>query len=197
MNRINKLIPKFPSDIVYDTLQSPVGLLLILASEKGIHGILWEHEATADECKNKLQHYSQNPKQAIIIKTKKQLNEYFSGKRKSFDLPVVLAGTPFQIQAWQELSKIPYGETISYAEQATRLGNKNKARAVGLANGLNPISIIIPCHRVIGSNGCLTGFGGGLDNKQFLLHLEKIKHVAPQCIDTLPSLKEGVLQRGG
>lgn len=106
-------------------------------------------------------------------KTKKQLNEYFQGKRKIFDLPLVYNGTEFQIQTWKQLIKIPYAKTISYAEQAERIGNKNKARAVGLANGLNPISIIIPCHRVIGSNGHLVGFGGGLEKKSFLLKLEQ------------------------
>ena len=91
-----------------------------------------------------------------------EIYEYFIGKRKRFSLPLVLEGSDFQVKAWNLLQTIPYGETISYGDQATKLGNKNKARAVGLANGLNPISIIIPCHRVIGSDGKLTGFAGGL-----------------------------------
>ena len=105
--------------------------------------------------------------------TKKQLEEYFKGKRRLFDVPVVIKGTDFQMQVWEELLKIPYAETISYGEQATRIGDKNKARAVGMANGFNPISILIPCHRVIGSNGHLVGFGGGLDKKAWLLTHEQ------------------------
>ncbi|MEM9103266.1 MAG: methylated-DNA--[protein]-cysteine S-methyltransferase [Pseudomonadota bacterium] len=173
MKRIKKLLSKLPSEAVYDTMTSPVGLLLIFVSNKGIHSILWEHEVDRNECKSMLKRYRQCSKQEIIVKTKQQLKEYFAGKRKAFDIPLCLDGTPFQIKAWQELYKIPYGQTISYGEQAARLGNKNKARAVGLANGLNPISIIMPCHRVIGSSGHLTGFGGGLKNKKFLLQLEK------------------------
>ncbi|MCP4494344.1 MAG: methylated-DNA--[protein]-cysteine S-methyltransferase [Gammaproteobacteria bacterium] len=97
----------------------------------------------------------------------------FSGKRKVFDLPLVINGTHFQTQAWQQLLKIPYGQTITYGEQAKRMGDKNKARAVGMANGYNPISIVIPCHRVIGSNGKLVGFGGGIERKALLLQLER------------------------
>ena len=93
----------------------------------------------------------------------------------TFDIPLCGHGTPFQKQVWKELSKIPYGQTISYGEQAKRLGDKNKARAVGLANGCNPISIIVPCHRVIGCKGHLTGFAGGLESKKYLIDLERNK----------------------
>jgi len=106
-------------------------------------------------------------------KQKKQLTEYFAGERKIFDLPLVLNGTAFQILAWKQLMKIPYAQTISYAEQAEKIGDRKKARVVGMANGLNPIPIIIPCHRVIGSNGQLTGFAGGMDKKTYLLNFEK------------------------
>src|SRR5262249_3392103 len=140
---------------------------------QGIHSILWESEANLDACKVILNNYEHNSEHEMITKTKQQLTEYFAGNRKVFNLPLCFAGTAFQIQTWQELYKIPYGETISYQEQARRLGDKNKARAVGMANGQNPIPIIVPCHRVIGSNGHLTGFGGGLDNKAILLQLEK------------------------
>jgi len=94
-------------------------------------------------------------------------------QRHVFDLPLVLKGTDFQIQTWKQLLNIPYGQTISYTEQAGKIGDRNKARAVGMANGLNPILIIIPCHRVIGSSGHLVGFGGGLDKKAYLLKLEQ------------------------
>lgn len=115
----------------------------------------------------------ENSSEKTIIKTKQQLNEYFDGKREMFNIPLAINGTDFQKQAWQELQKIPYGETISYGEQAQRIGDRKKARAMGMANGRNPISIIIPCHRVIGANGSLTGFGGGIDRKAYLLEMEQ------------------------
>jgi methylated-DNA-[protein]-cysteine S-methyltransferase len=102
----------------------------------------------------------------------KQLDEYFAGERRAFELPLAPSGTAFQQQVWRELTQIPYGETISYAELACRVGNPRASRAVGLANGANPLPIIVPCHRVIGANGSLTGFGGGLDMKRHLLELE-------------------------
>jgi methylated-DNA-[protein]-cysteine S-methyltransferase len=103
---------------------------------------------------------------------KRQLEEYFGGQRKQFDIEMIMAGTPFQQSVWQALQEIPYGETASYADIAARIGNPKAVRAVGAANGCNPIAIVVPCHRVIGSNGSLTGFGGGLDTKQYLLQLE-------------------------
>ena len=101
--------------------------------------------------------------------TAKQLAEYFAGKRKTFDLVLAPKGTPFQLAVWNELTKIEYGDTISYAELAFRIGRPAAVRAVGAANGANPIPLIIPCHRVIGSNGTLTGYGGGIERKQWLL----------------------------
>ena len=105
----------------------------------------------------------------------KQLDEYFDGKRQDFDLPLRPAGTEFQRQVWQALQQIPYGETWSYGKLAKHVGTPNAYRAVGAANGINPIPVIIPCHRVIGSNGKLTGFGGGLEAKAFLLNLESLQ----------------------
>jgi methylated-DNA-[protein]-cysteine S-methyltransferase len=104
---------------------------------------------------------------------KEQLAAYFRGDLQAFDLPLAPAGTPFQRRVWQELARIPYGETISYGELARRVGNPKAARAVGLANGQNPLPIIVPCHRVIGSDGRLTGYGGGLPRKEALLALER------------------------
>ena len=101
------------------------------------------------------------------------MREYFAGRRKSFNLRLAPEGTPFQLQVWEQLQAIPYGRTISYGELACRIGNPSASRAVGLANGSNPIAIVIPCHRVIGANGKLTGFGGGLDVKEKLLALER------------------------
>jgi methylated-DNA-[protein]-cysteine S-methyltransferase len=102
-----------------------------------------------------------------------QLRDYFAGNRTEFDLPLEPAGTTFQLAVWHALREIPYAETINYGQLATRIGNRNASRAVGLANGRNPISIVVPCHRVIGANGSLTGYGGGLDRKRALLDLER------------------------
>lgn len=171
--KIKSTLQLLPADATYDRMNSPVGELLIIASLKGLHAVVWDiisdHPIAAEAIRLLKQVKNSN----IITETKKQLTEYFAGKRKIFDLPLSPQGTAFQIQAWQQLSAIPYAETISYGEQAKRLGDKNKSRAVGMANGCNPISIIIPCHRVIGSNGKLVGFAGGLDKKSYLLNLEK------------------------
>lgn len=110
---------------------------------------------------------------AFLAETERQLSEYFSGKRREFDLPLAPEGTPFQLAVWQALQTIPYGHTCSYGEIAEKIGNPKAARAVGMANNKNPISIIVPCHRVIGANGALTGYGGGIDIKKFLLEIEK------------------------
>ena len=115
----------------------------------------------------------------LFIEARKQLEAYFTGELIEFDLPLAMRGTEFQKQVWQELQTIPYGVTISYGELAQRVGNPNSSRAVGAANGRNPISIIVPCHRVIGSNGKLTGYGGGMERKEWLLaHESKRKQFA-------------------
>ena len=163
----------FPKNASYAEMDSPVGKLTIVTSPQGLHAIFWDKDRERPEYKNMIKALSNSENNKTFLKTKKQLKEYFQGKRKTFDIPLVLNGTEFQIQAWKELNKIPYAQTISYGEQAARLGDKKKARAVGMANGQNPISIIIPCHRVIGASGKLTGFGGGLDKKVKLLELEK------------------------
>ena len=164
---------QLPDDAVYASMDSPVGQLTIVASTKGVYRIAWMHEVKSEPVRlilASLKHQDQHP---MIIKIKQQLQEYFHGQRKVFELPVCFIGTAFQLQAWQALREIPYGQTISYGEQAKRLGDAKKARAVGMANGANPVSIIVPCHRVIGSNGTLTGFGGGLNNKARLLEIEQ------------------------
>ena len=113
------------------------------------------------------------PSEAPFAAARKQLTEYFAGRRRTFDLPLKLSGTEFQLRVLDELQRIPYGETTSYGDIAKRIGRPSAVRAVGAANGRNPIPIIVPCHRVIGSNGSLTGFGGGLGAKQTLLRLEE------------------------
>jgi methylated-DNA-[protein]-cysteine S-methyltransferase len=162
-----------PENATYDEMSSPVGRLTIITSSQGLHAVLWENDRANPTVEKIISSLKKSENEPTIIQTKMQLTEYFHGKRKIFDLPLVLNGTDFQIQVWKQLISIAYSMTISYAEQAEKIGDKNKARAVGTANGLNPISIIIPCHRVIGSNGHLTGFGGGLQKKAFLLQLEK------------------------
>jgi len=165
LEKAMKNIKHLPKTAVFDEMQTPAGLLKIIVSEQGIHAIYWAHESIED--------ISRDPRHPWILKTKQQLDEYFKGSRKIFDLLLLPIGTDFQIKVWQVLREIPHGQAIPYGEQARRLGNKNKARAVGMANGQNPIPIIIPCHRVIGANGKLTGFSGGLDNKAWLLAHEK------------------------
>jgi methylated-DNA-[protein]-cysteine S-methyltransferase len=118
------------------------------------------------------------PQADVLAEAERQLGEYFAGTRTEFDLPLAMPGTAFQQRVWAGLREIPYGETISYGELARRLGQPNASRAVGLANGRNPISIIVPCHRVVGSTGRLTGYGGGLDRKAHLLGLER-RNLAP------------------
>ena len=153
-------------------MHSPVGDLRLIASDRGLRAILWGAEDAA-----RLAHVNEarprrGPHRHCSIKAVAQLEEYFAGTRREFDLPLDPLGTPFQHSAWMVLRTIPYGRTISYGEQARRLGDPNKARAVGAANGKNPLSIVVPCHRVIGSTGHLTGFGGGLEAKSWLLDHE-------------------------
>jgi methylated-DNA-[protein]-cysteine S-methyltransferase len=154
------------------TIDSPVGELRILASDSGLRAILWGAEdaariASIDEGD------LVEGRTPLLDDTVVQLDEYFAGTRREFDLPLDPLGTPFQHSAWMVLRSIPYGTTISYGHQARQLGDPNKARAVGAANGKNPLSIVVPCHRVIGSGGELTGFAAGLDVKSWLLDHER------------------------
>jgi methylated-DNA-[protein]-cysteine S-methyltransferase len=147
-------------------IDSPVGALHAVFDEEGRLAELGFRPSRAFESAS----ISSTTRRLDDLKT--QLAEYFSGKRKEFDVDLAPRGTPFQICVWEELRKIPYGDTISYAELARRIGKISAVRAVGSANGANPIPVIIPCHRVIGSNGTLTGYGGGIERKQWLLTLE-------------------------
>jgi methylated-DNA-[protein]-cysteine S-methyltransferase len=152
----------------YTHLPSPIGPLLLVCDSAGIRQITFPQD---------VQPASPEPDwqedQSAFAELTTQLRAYFAGELETFDLPLAPEGTPFQKKVWDELCKIPYGETISYGSLAKRIGNPNASRAVGLANGSNPIPIVIPCHRVIGSNGKLTGYGGGLPIKEKLLALEK------------------------
>ncbi|SEH19646.1 methylated-DNA-[protein]-cysteine S-methyltransferase [Sphingopyxis sp. YR583] len=151
------------------TIWSPVGELTLVADERGLAAILWENDRPD---RVQLGVLSEKPDHPVLVETERQLGEYFSGDRRSFDVPLSFAGTDFQKRVWAALLAIPFGETRSYGEIADQLGNPGASRAVGAANGRNPISIIAPCHRVVGSNGKLTGFAGGLEAKAFLLDLE-------------------------
>ena len=153
------------------SMSTPVGELTLIASQRGLRAVLWHGELPADS--DIAVSAGKGRGAAILSEAALQLDEYFAGKRTEFDLPLDPVGTEFQAAAWAELRKIPFGETISYGEQARRLGDANKSRAVGAANGRNPISIIVPCHRVIGANGALTGFAAGVDVKQWLLRHER------------------------
>jgi methylated-DNA-[protein]-cysteine S-methyltransferase len=155
--------------LVYKMIKSPVGELKLVASEKGLVAILWEKDSPR---RVRLSDLVANDQHPILIETERQLGEYFAGKRKAFDIALDVRGTRFQKDVWEALLAIPFGETRSYGQLAKQLGNPRAARAVGAANGRNPVSIIVPCHRVIGSSGKLTGFAGGLDTKAQLLRLE-------------------------
>lgn len=150
-------------------IDSPVGALKLVASDAGLAAILWENE---NPRRVRLGPVVEKPDHPVLLETERQLREYFAGRRKAFDVRLDFAGTPFQKKVWAALLTIAYGETRSYAEIARQVGSPSAVRAVGAANGKNPISIITPCHRVIGSNGKLTGFAGGLGTKAHLLALE-------------------------
>jgi methylated-DNA-[protein]-cysteine S-methyltransferase len=150
--------------------RSPVGTLKLVASDRGLAAILWQDDR-ADRVR--LGAMAAAPDHPVLVETKRQLSEYFAGTRDRFDLPLDFHGTDFQKSVWAALLAIPFGETRSYAEIAASLGRPTATRAVGAANGKNPISIVTPCHRVIGSDGSLTGFAGGLDGKKYLLDLEQ------------------------
>jgi methylated-DNA-[protein]-cysteine S-methyltransferase len=151
-------------------IDSPVGKLKLVASDKGLVAILLEKDKPRRVPLSELAENEQHP---VLIETERQLGEYFAGKRKAFSIALDMRGTPFQKNVWEALLAIPFGETRSYGQLARQLGNPRAMRAVGAANGRNPVSIIVPCHRVIGSSGKLTGFAGGLETKAQLLNLEK------------------------
>ncbi len=154
---------------VYKVVDSPVGRLELVATVDGLAGILWENDRPG---RVRLNIGTEDSGHPVLIETERQLAEYFAGRRKEFTVKLDFAGTDFQRRVWKALLTIPFGETRSYAEIARQIGNPAAARAVGAANGRNPVSIIAPCHRVVGSTGALTGFAGGLDVKAHLLALE-------------------------
>lgn len=155
----------------YTTFQSPLGTMTLQANQNGLLGAWFETQTTQPK---ELGRYTETD--VILNDAIVQLNEYFSGERKVFELPLAAKGTPFQQQVWHALTKIPFGETWSYQQIANEIGNPKAVRAVGLANGKNPISVVVPCHRVIGKNGKLTGYAGGVERKAKLLELERTEN---------------------
>ncbi|MGA8670033.1 MAG: methylated-DNA--[protein]-cysteine S-methyltransferase [Terracidiphilus sp.] len=158
--------------LVSKTIDSPVGKLKLVASEKALVAVLWENDDTS---RVRIGESVRSQTNRVLIETERQLGQYFAGKRRYFEVPLDLRGTAFQRNVWEALLAIPFGETRGYGELARQLGNPQAARAVGAATGRNPVSIIVPCHRVIGAAGKLTGFAGGLDAKMRLLALEQKK----------------------
>ena len=156
--------------LVYMYMESPVGALKLVAHDQALVAVMWDNE---DHKRVRLAELIENIQHPMLLKVKQQLEQYFAGQRQQFNLPLDCQGTDFQQQVWRALLTIPYGETRSYKDIALQIGNEKAVRAVGAANGRNPISIIAPCHRVIGSGGALVGFAGGLDKKQILLSLEQ------------------------
>lgn len=156
--------------LAYKRINSPVGKLTLAAGTDKLVAILWEHDRPG---RLHLSGLVQDEAHPILVKTEQQLDEYFAGKRKSFSIALDARGTPFQKRVWEALQAIAYGETRSYGQLAARLGHPKAVRAVGAAIGRNPVSIVVPCHRVIGASGKLTGFAGGLEAKAFLLRLEE------------------------
>jgi len=152
------------------THPTPVGELTLVASDAGLRAILWPRLSPARAGIQPRPH--PNPDHPVLRRTAAQLDEYFAGSRTTFDIPLDLQGTRFQLAAWRSLAQVPFGTTTSYGRQAAALGIPTAARALGAANGANPVCIVLPCHRVIGADGSLTGFGGGLPVKQWLLDHE-------------------------
>jgi methylated-DNA-[protein]-cysteine S-methyltransferase len=154
---------------VYKMMKSPVGTLKLVGSEAGLAAILWEDD---DPRRVRIEATSEDEHHPVLVEAERQLGEYFAGRRKAFSVKLDFAGTPFQKRVWRALLDIPFGETRTYGELARQIGSPAAVRAVGAANAKNPISIISPCHRVIGTSGKLTGFAGGLEVKASLLRLE-------------------------
>lgn len=150
-------------------LPSPVGVLTLVASDVGLRAVLWPDDEGRVRFDAELIPADDHP---ILDAAEQQLREYFAGERVQFDLPLDLRGTEFQVAVWRSLAEIPFGATSSYGAQADAIGRPRAVRAVGAANGRNPVSIVLPCHRIVGKDGSLTGFAGGLRAKKFLLEHE-------------------------
>jgi len=154
----------------YDIYDSPQGRMLLVADDVGLSGVYFEKQKHFPERRPEWRH---DPRNAVLLQARRELDEYFAGRRRRFDVPLSPAGTAFQKSVWKAISTIGFGETISYGELARRAGVPGSARAAGAATGRNPIGIIVPCHRVVGADGSLTGYAGGIGRKKALLALER------------------------
>ena len=159
------------------TIDSPVDALVISATSRGVSGVqfIGDKKLTMHLDASQFSVHECEAAHAFVARAVSQLCEYFAGERTSFDLEYDLVGTEFQLQAWNALARIPFGGTVSYKEQATLIGRPTATRAVGAANGQNPVAIVLPCHRVVGANGAMTGFGGGIERKEWLLRHESVR----------------------
>ncbi len=160
---------------VYTTIDTPVGVLLLTAEDAGLTRVLFERHrgsTAAPDAAWRRDDGGAGEAGAVLAAAREQLGDYFAGRRRGFDLPLAPSGTEFQLRVWRALRGLAFGETVSYAELARRAGAPGAARAVGAANGRNPLSVVVPCHRVIGADGTLTGFGGGVERKRWLLSHE-------------------------
>ena len=165
-----QILKQLPRETAWEDMASPLGLLTVLASDNGVHAIAFEGDRT-EQAKINLPRAVNHP---IINATAEQLAMYFEGTLKIFDLPLDLRGTNFQKRVWKLLLEIPFGQTRTYRDIACALGNAGASQAVGAANGKNPVAIVVPCHRVIGTSGHLTGYAGGMDKKRLLLTHEGV-----------------------
>ena len=168
-NALQKKKGETKMTLFYKEMKSPVGKLKLVASSNALIAVLWQEERPN---RVKLGTMNLDPQHPILIEAERQISEYFVGERIDFDLPLQLDGTEFQRKVWRALREIPFGETKSYQDLARAVGSPKASRAVGAANGKNPFSIVVPCHRVVGADGALTGFAGGLETKAALLALE-------------------------
>ena len=152
------------------TMESPLGPLRLLADDRGLRGLYYQDHKNVPNLDS-----NADENHPVLSETRRQLEQYFAGQRQDFELPLSLQGTPFMLEVWEALGKIPFGTKVTYGQLAESIGRPKASRAVGRANGLNPVSIVLPCHRVVGSNGKLTGYAGGLGNKDWLLQHESEK----------------------
>jgi methylated-DNA-[protein]-cysteine S-methyltransferase len=169
---------------VYKHMRSPVGTLTLVATDAGLAAVLWEDDRPG---RVRLTVEDEERLHPVLLETERQLKEYFAGRRRQFTLTLDLSGTAFQRKVWRALATIPFGETRSYAQIAREIGLPTAARAVGAANNRNPVSIVAPCHRVIGSTGALTGYAGGLEVKARLLAFERAQNVSALHASVLQS----------
>ena len=151
-------------------MESPLGPLRLLADDRGLRGLYYQDHKNVPNLDS-----NADENHPVLSETRRQLEQYFAGQRQDFELPLSLQGTPFMLEVWEALGKIPFGTKVTYGQLAESIGRPKASRAVGRANGLNPVSIVLPCHRVVGSNGKLTGYAGGLGNKDWLLQHESEK----------------------